>query len=617
MPILTQTSSNFEKRREPKTNPAVYFNRDLSTAAPCLTISFVCSLRADVAELADAPDSKSGGRKAVWVRAPPSVPSPLGDLNIETHWQIRFNPVKNELRQRAKAISIRRRKPPPTPWQIGKRLNYCDAWTGYLIYLSILFGPWALGSVHAPAIWTMNVIGYLLGFLLLGKTLLLLSTESRPAKAALKVLSDQPPIIRILMLATIGILAYTFLHAFNARSVFDSLELRFDYFNSYIHWLPHSYNAPKSWQAFWQLLALSCSFWAVRSWLLTPGKSERRQGFQKKPSQKAGFPKKLQAVLYLLSINAALIGFIGIIHKLDGSRETFWVYEPVFLQQNSNFGTFNYWGNAATYFNLLGTVCLFLLINIKKHHIAANPWARIGSAPHLLLYPVLVILVISPLVTGSRSGPIIFAVAFCFIAIYLFIKSSSRRKLILSGLPLLLLIGFGAFYMGADLTLDRLFKQTFKHRAYNAHTPGDRLDIYQSLWRMAQDCSPWGAGPGAFASIYQMYRKPALEVAHKVYQHRNDELVSWAAWAHCDPLEFLITYGPAGTAILSLGLASVFMTPLSRRKKLIPVKYIGLLYLSPLLFIANSLIDFPFQIYSLAHHFIIICAILSSVKPAS
>lgn len=523
--------------------------------------------------------------------------------------------MKNEPRQKAEPISIRNRKSPPNPCQINKWLNYCDTWTGYLIYLSIIFGPWALGTVHTPTIWTMNAIGYLLGILLLGKTFILLSTERRPVKASLKNLSSQPPTILILILATISILFYTFLHAFNARSVFDPQSLRFDYFDSYIAWLPHSYNAPKSWQTFWQLLALSCTFWAVRSWLLTPAKSEQRKWLQKKPLPKARFPKKLQSILYLISINAALIGFIGILHKLDGAPKTLWMHERAFPLKNSHFGTFNYWGNAASYFNLIGTVCLFLLINMKKSHTASKHWARTGSAPHLLLYPILAILAISPLVTGSRSGLIVFAGALCFIAIYLFIKSSNRRKLILSGLPLLLLIGFASFYMGADLTLDRLFKHSFKHKSYNSHTPGDRLDIYQSLWRMTRDCSPWGAGPGAFASIYQIYRQPSIKVAHKIYQHGNDQLVSWAAWAHCDPLEFLITYGPVGTSILSLGLAAVFMTPLSRRQKSTQVKYIGLLYLSPLLLLANSLIDFPFQIYSLAHHFIIICAILSSVKP--
>ena len=38
------------------------------------------NLRAGVAELADAPDSKSGGRKAVWVRFPPPAPPSAASL---------------------------------------------------------------------------------------------------------------------------------------------------------------------------------------------------------------------------------------------------------------------------------------------------------------------------------------------------------------------------------------------------------------------------------------------------------------------------------------------------------------------------------------------------------
>src|SRR5262249_53499909 len=43
-----------------------------STTAP---LSFLISSAADVAELADALDSKSGTRKSVWVRPPPSAPN--------------------------------------------------------------------------------------------------------------------------------------------------------------------------------------------------------------------------------------------------------------------------------------------------------------------------------------------------------------------------------------------------------------------------------------------------------------------------------------------------------------------------------------------------------------
>jgi hypothetical protein len=42
---------------------------------PALQVKSFPAPNAGVAELADAPDSKSGGRKAVWVRPPPPAPS--------------------------------------------------------------------------------------------------------------------------------------------------------------------------------------------------------------------------------------------------------------------------------------------------------------------------------------------------------------------------------------------------------------------------------------------------------------------------------------------------------------------------------------------------------------
>jgi hypothetical protein len=53
--------------------------RELILAEP-VEARYVCmltcvNLEAGVAELADAPDSKSGGRKAVWVRFPPPAPT--------------------------------------------------------------------------------------------------------------------------------------------------------------------------------------------------------------------------------------------------------------------------------------------------------------------------------------------------------------------------------------------------------------------------------------------------------------------------------------------------------------------------------------------------------------
>lgn len=45
----------------------------------------------------------------------------------------------------------------------------CDALTESLLYVMIVFTPWAFGTTQPWAIWTMNTVGYMLGLLLLGK----------------------------------------------------------------------------------------------------------------------------------------------------------------------------------------------------------------------------------------------------------------------------------------------------------------------------------------------------------------------------------------------------------------------------------------------------------------
>src|SRR5437660_3632762 len=42
----------------------------------------------------------------------------------------------------------------------------CDSASEILIYLMVLFSPWAFGTTQAWAIWTINAAGYWLGLLL-------------------------------------------------------------------------------------------------------------------------------------------------------------------------------------------------------------------------------------------------------------------------------------------------------------------------------------------------------------------------------------------------------------------------------------------------------------------
>src|SRR5689334_17267862 len=47
--------------------------------------------------------------------------------------------------------------------------HFCDSLTEPLIYLMVLFGPWAFGTTQTWSTWVMNIGGYTLGLLLVAK----------------------------------------------------------------------------------------------------------------------------------------------------------------------------------------------------------------------------------------------------------------------------------------------------------------------------------------------------------------------------------------------------------------------------------------------------------------
>jgi len=198
----------------------------------------------------------------------------------------------------------------------------CDDITEPLIYLMVLFSPWAFGTTQPWSIWMMNSAGFFLGALLAAKHAIRRLKGYRPprwdeasqrtedrgqrtghgnrlrdhgttdhktkesegggqrAEGRGQRAEDGGPIshllspIPALAVLTALILGYCLISAVNARSTYHPLELSFEY-HRYVKWLPHSFDSGRSWFAFWSYLGLACSFWAVRDWLL--GKSDGEQ----------------------------------------------------------------------------------------------------------------------------------------------------------------------------------------------------------------------------------------------------------------------------------------------------------------------------------------------------
>src|SRR6266446_481554 len=230
-----------------------------------------------------------------------------------------------------------------------------------------LFSPWAFGTTQPWSIWTMNCAGYILGVLLAVKLAIRRLKGYHPGRWKTEgpipyPTSHIPYPIPALIVLTVAILGYCLVGALNARSTWHPNELTFAY-HQYIKWLPHSFDSTRTWVAFWSYLALACSFWALRDWLL--GKTVGEQRAEHQPSGHAGsgpaqiIPARLRRLLWLLAVNGALLGLESVAQRLEGSGKLLFIVKPqVNPAGETQFGPYAYRANASQYFNLLWPVCL-------------------------------------------------------------------------------------------------------------------------------------------------------------------------------------------------------------------------------------------------------------------
>ncbi|MDA7665728.1 O-antigen ligase family protein, partial [Verrucomicrobia bacterium] len=133
---------------------------------------------------------------------------------------------------------------------------------------------------------------------------------------------------------------------------------------------------------------------------------------------------------------------------------------------------------------------------------------------------------------------------------------------------------------------------------------GSRYRIYEDSWRMAKDYKFLGCGSGAWGTVYFLY-------------HDADEV--WDAWVHCDWLEYWINFGLLGTAPGFILLALTLIP--TRSASSTSIKADPWLNIALNLAIAGCLIhalfDFPLQVISIMHLFVILCAVKMTLKKAA
>jgi O-antigen ligase len=477
-----------------------------------------------------------------------------------------------------------------------------------LIYLMLIFSPWAFGTTQRWSVWTMDAGGYLLGLLLFAKLALRWFAGYRPPRWSAEPCGSSgpaanPQACRFKCLAaglaglTVLVLAYCLTSILNARSTYIPEQFQFVY-HRWIKWLPHSYDSASSWPVFWNYFALALSFWAVIDWL--PGKTALELRAERKV-QAGNFapvlllPARLRRLLWVLGVNGGLLAAEAIIQRAAGTDKLLWLVQPRVNREGIyHFGTYAYRNNAAQYFNLLWPAILGFWWTL--HRSAALTAHRSGRRPqlrHHLLLPAILLMAAGPIVSASRSAVIVDMATLVLAGIIIAFalrRAHGATKFALFLFTLIVLgLGFG---LGWENFAERM-------KSFDSGL-GDRERIYALAWPMAREHPVFGTGPGTFNVLFQFYR--------------GSTDTYWPAQLHNDWLETLITFGWAGSVLIVLAFLLVFARRFLPGGIQCGWRFTLLMWLGMGSCFIHARFDFPFQIYSILFLFLVLCAILFNLS---
>jgi O-antigen ligase len=332
------------------------------------------------------------------------------------------------------------------------------------------------------------------------------------------------------------------------------------------------------------------------------GKSEREiraaRTEPKPDDQSRMMPDRLRQLLWVLCINGALLAGEAIIQRLDGGGKLLWLVQPrINKDALSQLGPYAYRANGAQYFNLLWPAAMgfwWMLRREARRHRAPQSQRR-DATSHLLL-PAVGLMAACPIISASRAAAVVAAVGI-FVSAILIVSGLRRRH------PA---IKFGAvLFFGAVLSTGLyLGWEPLAARLKDTETGYfSREEIYDTARGIAQDYPLFGTGPGSCESVFQLYRSSMEEY--------------WPVPLHNDWLETLVTFGWAGSALIALALGSIlarwFLPGLTKANW----RFEAFLWLALAGCLAHARFDFPLQVYSLLHLFLLECAILLSISRPS
>lgn len=473
-----------------------------------------------------------------------------------------------------------------------------DVLTGALVYFMVVFSPWAFGTTQPWAIRVMNGAGYLTGLLLAIKLYVRHRKGFRPPRWETPARGRWWT--RALAVLTVGILGYCLVSALNARSTYLRHQLIFDYHN-FVSWLPHSFDSTRTWESFWNYLALACAFWGVADWLLGKSAGEERAEHVKLDAAAAGpaplLPARMRGLLWVVCVNGGLLAIESMIQRWEGSGRLLWLVRPrVNPGAEAQFGPYAYRANAAQYFNLVWPVCLGFWWMLHRS-------VGFRRTSHHWLLACGVLMAACPIISTSRGGAIVsmgivLLAGFFLVSTHYLLAARQNedprtRRRTLSVLVL--------FFTAAMVLGFQLGWRSLKPRMLEA-IEGITLreTMYEVAWPIAEDYPVYGTGPGTFEPLIQYYR-PSVDTY-------------WPAQLHNDWLETLITFGWVGSSLIAMAFLVVIGRWFAPGGIHGGRRFVILVWMALTGCLIHARFDFPFQIYSILFLFLVLCAILFTLS---
>lgn len=268
----------------------------------------------------------------------------------------------------------------------------CGQLTALVLLATVVVSPWAEHSHSRATLWCLNAGGYALALLLLCRVVSRRVGGGRRQEA----LAGGPSWIGISLASlTVAILGWILVSAVNARSAYEAGAEQLIRFDHWIGWLPHSYDRPATWLAFWQCLALAGVFWATRDWLLEASVGESR-GLDRSASGGTGL-QRTRLLFWVITLNGGLLATAGLFESwMLGSRA------------GGGFGPFDYRGNAAQYLNLVWPAALGFWWALRLQERSGDGAGRkLGESPSIFLPLIVAVMAIATVASGSRGGAVV------------------------------------------------------------------------------------------------------------------------------------------------------------------------------------------------------------------